>query len=223
MVSVIIAAGGKGTRMGADMNKVYLKILDKEILMHTVLAFEENANVDEIIIVTGENDIEKCKQLTQKYGTKKVAKIVCGGDTRQQSVFNGIMASNGDIIAIHDGARALISQDEINSVIADCKEFGAAALGVKVKDTLKAAQNGFIQSTVDRSNIYSIQTPQVFLSEEIIAAHKGAQSTDATDDCNLAEQAGIKIKITEGSYNNIKITTPEDIVIATEILKGRKI
>lgn len=222
MVSVIIAAGGKGTRMGADINKVYLKILGKEILMHTVLAFEKNENADEIIIVTGENDIPKCTALIQKYDIKKVTKVVCGGDTRQQSVFNGITAAKGDIIAIHDGARALISQDEINSVISDCKEFGAAALGVKVKDTLKTSQKGFITSTVDRNGVYSIQTPQVFFSEEIIAAHKRAQNFDATDDCSLAEAAGIKIKITEGSYNNIKITTPEDIVIATEILKGRK-
>ena len=223
MVSVIIAAGGKGTRMGADINKVYLDLLDKEIVMHTALAFEQNENTDEIIIVTGEDDIGNCRSLTKKYNLSKVAAIVTGGQTRQQSVWNGISHSKGDIIAIHDGARALISQEEINAVIADCKEYGAAALGVKVKDTIKESRDGFISGTVDRSNLYAIHTPQVFCREDIIKAHKAAQNSDATDDCGLAENIGIKIKITEGSYNNIKITTPEDMIMAEAILKGRSI
>lgn len=223
MVSVIIAAGGKGTRMGADINKVYLKLSGKEILVHTIEAFQQNKNVDEVIVVTGECDIEKCKTLAQKHNLTKVSAIVCGGDTRQKSVYNGIIASKGDIVAIHDGARALISQEEINAVIADCKKYGAAALGVKVKDTLKASDDGFISKTVDRSNMYAIHTPQVFAREDIIKAHQAAQNPDATDDCGLIENIGIRIKITEGSYNNIKITTPEDIIMAEAILKGRNI
>ena len=223
MVSVIIAAGGKGTRMGADINKVYLKLSGKEILVHTIEAFQQNKNVDEVIVVTGECDIEKCKTLAQKHNLTKVSAIVCGGDTRQKSVYNGIIASKCDIVAIHDGARALISQEEINAVIADCKKYGAAALGVKVKDTLKASDDGFISKTVDRSNMYAIHTPQVFAREDIIKAHQAAQNLHATDDCGLAENIGIRIKITEGSYNNIKITTPEDMIMAEAILKGRNI
>ena len=223
MVSVIIAAGGKGTRMGADINKVYLKILGKEILVYTIEAFQKNKNVDEIIIVTGKNDIDRCNELVKKYELSKVVTVVKGGTTRQKSVFNGIMASNGEIVAIHDGARPLISQGEIDAVINDCREYDAAAVGVSVKDTLKMVdENGFIASTIDRELVCSIRTPQVFKRNIIINAHEKAltESIEATDDCGLVEFLGVKIKITTGSNDNIKVTTPEDIIFAEGIWKN---
>lgn len=223
MVSVIIAAGGKGTRMGADINKVYLKILGKEILVYTIEAFQKNKNVDEIIIVTGKNDIDRCNELVKKYELSKVVTVVKGGTTRQKSVFNGIMASNGDIVAIHDGARPLISQGEIDAVINDCREYDAAAVGVSVKDTLKMVdENGFIASTIDRELVCSIRTPQVFKRNIIVDAHQKAieENFEATDDCGLAEFTGVKIKITTGSNDNIKVTTPEDIIFAEGIWKN---
>ena len=223
MVSVIIAAGGKGTRMGADINKVYLKILGKEILVYTIEAFQKNKNVDEIIIVTGKNDIDRCNEIVKKYELSKVVTVVKGGTTRQKSVFNGIMASNGDIVAIHDGARPLISQGEIDAVINDCREYDAAAVGVSVKDTLKMVdENGFIASTIDRELVCSIRTPQVFKRNIIINAHEKAltESFEATDDCGLVEFTGVKIKITTGSNDNIKVTTPEDIIFAEGIWKN---
>ena len=225
MVSVIIAAGGKGTRMGADINKVYLKLLGKEILVYTVEAFQKNKNVDEIIIVTGKNDIDRCNELVKKYELSKVATVVQGGSTRQKSVFNGIMASKGDIVAIHDGARPLISQQEIDAVFNDCREYGAAAVGVSVKDTLKMIdKNGFIASTIDRELVCSIRTPQVFKRNIIINAHQKAlnESFEATDDCGLVEFSGVKIKITAGSSENIKVTTPEDIVFAEGIWRKNR-
>lgn len=223
MVSVIIAAGGKGTRMGADINKVYLKILGKEILVYTIEAFQKNKNVDEIIIVTGKNDIDRCNELVKKYELSKVVTVVKGGTTRQKSVFNGIMASNGDIVVIHDGARPLISQGEIDAVINDCREYDAAAVGVSVKDTLKMVdENGFIASTIDRELVCSIRTPQVFKRNIIVDAHQKAieENFEATDDCGLAEFTGVKIKITTGSNYNIKVTTPEDIIFAEGIWKN---
>lgn len=225
MVSVIIAAGGKGTRMGADINKVYLKILGKEILVYTIEAFQKNKNVDEIIIVTGKNDIDRCNELVKKYELSKVVTVVKGGTTRQKSVFNGIMASNGEIVAIHDGARPLISQGEIDAVINDCREYDAAAVGVSVKDTLKMVdQNGFIASTIDRELVCSIRTPQVFKRNIIVDAHQKAieENFEATDDCGLAEFSGVKIKITAGSSENIKVTTPEDIIFAEGIWRKNR-
>lgn len=225
MVSVVIAAGGRGTRMGADINKVYLKLCNKQILMHTVEAFEKNPKVGEVVIVTGTHEIEHCKELVKKYGYSKVSAITNGGDTRQQSVYNGIMMTTGDIVMIHDGARALISQEEIDNVLKDCEKYGAAAVGVKCKDTLKKAdKNGFIMETIDRETTYNIQTPQVFKRDIIVNAHEAARerNINATDDCALAEHMGIQIKITEGSYNNIKLTTPEDMAVAENIITGRK-
>jgi len=225
MVSVIIAAGGKGTRMGADINKVYLKALGKEILVYTIEAFQKNKNIDEIIVVTGKNDIDRCRELVKKYGLSKVASVIAGGSTRQKSVFNGIKASKGAIVAIHDGARPLISQGEIDAVINDCCEYDAAAVGVSVKDTLKMVdENGFIASTIDRELVCSIRTPQVFKRNIIVDAHQKAidEKFEATDDCGLVEFLGVKIKITTGSNDNIKVTTPEDIVVAEGIWRKNK-
>ena len=225
MVSVIIAAGGRGTRMGAMINKVYMQLCGREVLSYTIEAFEKNSLTDEIIVVTGENEIELCKSMIAKYGFNKVSAVTVGGSSRRESVYNGIALAVGDIIAIHDGARALISQEEINAVIADCKKYGAAAVGVSIKDTLKSAdKNGFITGTVDREKTYSIHTPQVFMRDIIVNAHKKAyeENIEATDDCALVESS-VNIKITKGSYNNIKLTTPEDMIMAENILREGKI
>ena len=221
MVTAIIAAGGSGTRMGAGINKVYLECDGTPIIARTISVFEKSDIIDEIIVVTGINDIEMLKELVKKYNFKKVSAVTEGGSTRAESVYNGLMHANGEIVLIHDGARMLITVDEIEKVFNDCKEFGAAALGVKCKDTLKINDSGFIAGTLDRETTYQIQTPQVFYKDTIIKAHQNAKDNTATDDCALAEQMGVKIKITDGSYDNIKITTPSDLAIAHEILKKR--
>lgn len=218
-ISAVIVAAGKGTRMGADKNKVFLSLMGKTILEHTVDVFEKAQEIDEIIIVT--NDIEECQRLFSGY--KKVTGIVCGGATRQESVKNGLMAVSGDFVAIHDGARALICEKEIDAAISAATRYGAAAVGVKSKDTLKKAdENGFILKTVDREYIYNIQTPQVFNLAEIKRMHYLAEGNSFTDDCALAESFGTRIKIVEGSYDNIKITTPDDLEIAEKILRNRR-
>lgn len=222
-ITAVIVAGGKGTRMGGGKNKVFLKILNREVLYYTVSAFENNNRICDIIIVTGKDDIAECARLTESLNFKKVKRITEGGETRQQSVMNGLLAADGDIVLIHDGARALVTDNEINSSIDGCISCGAAAAGVKCKDTLKSAENGFIAGTIDRERTYLIQTPQTFHLREIKSMHERAakEGFEATDDCMIAEHYGIKIKISEGSYENIKLTTPEDMIIGERILRKR--
>ena len=225
-ITAVIVAGGKGTRMGADINKVFLEVGGKEVLYYTISAFEDNDNIDEIILVTAKNDMERCKRIVDEYSLEKVKDIVQGGETRQKSVMNGLKAANGDIVLIHDGARALVTEYEIDNCIADCKEYGAAAVGVRCKDTLKSAdKNGFITGTVDRETTYMIQTPQAFYLDEILDMHERAtaENFEATDDCMIAENYGVNIKISGGSYDNIKLTTPEDMITADKILRKRGI
>lgn len=217
-ITAIIVAAGRGTRMGADKNKVFLNLLGKTILENTVSVFQGCEKITDITVVT--NDLQECKKLLS--GFSKVGAIVLGGETRQESVKNGILASSGDFAVIHDGARALIREEEINAAIDSAIEFGAAALGVKSKDTLKLAdKDGFIKETVDREFIYNIQTPQVFKYDEIKNMLKNAPHNNFTDDCALAESFGVRIKIVDGSYDNIKITTKDDLEIAEKILKKR--
>lgn len=218
-VSAIIVAAGVGSRMKAGRNKVFLELDGKTVLENTVGVFENCSVIDSVTVVTG--DIEECERLLS--GFRKVKKIVLGGATRQESVHCGLLASNGDIAVIHDGARALITSEEIENVVSACVEYGAAALGVKCKDTLKRAdKNGFIEATLDREVTYAIQTPQVFYLKEILNFHENAKMNTFTDDCSLAESCGKKIKIVEGSYENIKLTTPDDMVLAEKILKKRR-
>ena len=217
MVSAVIVAAGMGKRMGAGVNKAYLALGGRTILENTVSVFENCKKVDEIVVVT--DDAEKCRELLK--GAKKVSAVVLGGKTRQESVKNGLAAATGELVAIHDGARALITGADIENVISEAEKYGAAALGVRCKDTLKMAdENGFIVKTVDRDFVYQIQTPQVFRREEIIEAHAKCGG-DFTDDCALFEATGKRVKIAEGSYDNIKITTPDDLITAEKILEKR--
>lgn len=221
-VSVIIAAGGKGSRMGYKENKVFMNLCGKEIILHTIEAFEKNSDVDEIIVVTGQDEHMRVAEIAK--GISKMHAVTTGGKTRQESVYNGLGFSTGDIILIHDGARALIGQEEISKTINAAKEYGAAAVGVPCKDTLKSAdKDRFITGTIDRDKTFLIQTPQAFKRDIIFNAHNKAleNGIDATDDCALVEMCGGRIKIVTGQYDNIKLTTPEDIEVAEKILEKR--
>ena len=226
-VTAIILAGGKGTRMRGGMNKMFLTMGGREILHYTISVFEWNKNIDNIIIVTDLKNMEKCADLAENSNFKKVVRIGEGGETRQESVRSGLMwvdyFAPCDIVVIHDGARALVTDAEIDGAIEGCKRYGAAAVGVKCKDTLKSVKRGFITGTIDRESTYHIQTPQVFKFSEIYELHERARKEgfEATDDCMIAEHYGVRIKISEGSYENIKLTTPEDMLIAENILRNR--
>lgn len=224
MVSAIIVAGGKGTRMGAGMNKVFLPLGGKEIISRTIAVFESSSLIEEIIIVTSDDDIPKMREIVWRDGFEKVSHITSGGKERSDSVYNGLCLARGDVSLIHDGARCLVTREEIEAVIVDTVYFGAAASGVKVKDTLKTIDSdGNIISTVDREKTVHIQTPQGFMTSEIRKLHESAKDENlaVTDDCSIFEHYEKTIHLTEGSYDNIKITTPEDIAVAEAILKRK--
>ena len=224
-VTAVIVAGGRGRRMGADINKVFLPLDGTEILAHTLRAFELCPDIDDIVVVTGEADIDKVKDIAEREGFKKLSGIVTGGAERSDSVYNGLCAASGDIAAIHDGARCLITPQDISAVVKDAEKYGAAALGVTVKDTLKSIDdNGSICGTIDRERTVLIQTPQVFKKEEIKALHENIKKDGCavTDDCSVFERYGRSVHVTMGSYDNIKLTTPEDIAIGERILARRE-
>ena len=221
-ITAVIVAAGSGRRMGAKENKVFLKLAHCTVIECTLSAFAAHPEIDDIVLVVRECDAKKCQSII-KYINKPI-KIVIGGATRQESVFCGLKAMpDADIVVIHDGARAMVTEKIISDTISDTLKYGAAATGVLCKDSLKSADNdGFIAATIDRASTYLIQTPQIFKYEEILRAHQSAEEEKffATDDCALYERYVGRIKITEGSYDNVKLTTPEDMVIAKNILKN---
>ncbi|MBE7026493.1 MAG: 2-C-methyl-D-erythritol 4-phosphate cytidylyltransferase [Ruminococcaceae bacterium] len=227
--AALIVAGGSGTRMKlenskyAGVNKVFLNVGDMPVLAHTLTAFENCDVIDKIVVVTRECDIPLCSQLAREFNITKLKSVVCGGDTRQKSVLNGLVEieDESQLVAIHDGARCLITPEDIKRVVLSAKENGAAALGIACTDTLKRVDGNMnITQTVERANIYRIQTPQVFFTNQIIDAHKKAvdDGFEVTDDCSVAEYVGINVKVVEGSVNNIKLTTREDLILAEALL-----
>lgn len=222
-ISCVIVLAGSGTRMGGVINKVFLPLGESTVIDHTINAISQVEEISEIILVTRECDVLECMEHIKN--TTKDIKIIKGGATRQESVYLGLSCvEESDIVLIHDGARALILPDSIKAVIEDAKKYDAATLGVSAKDTLKLIDNdGFIKETLDRDKIFQIQTPQVFKTEKILKAHEKAIKDDflATDDCSLYEKYIGRVKITEGRYDNIKLTTPDDMETAENILKKR--
>lgn len=224
-VSCIVAAGGSGARMGAQKNKLFLPIGDKPVIAHTLLALQKSSCIHEIILSAREVDMAELKRVAEKYGITKLAAIVRGGAHRAASVKSALSAVSewADVVAVHDGARPLIADKQIQEVVAEALKSGAAAVGVPPKCTLKRADvNGFITETVDRSMIFEIQTPQVFQTSILQRAYDADETVlkCATDDCFLVERLGVRIRVVEGSYRNIKVTTPEDMILAERLLEG---
>ena len=221
-VSVIIVAAGNSTRMNG-LDKQFIEIDSMPVIAKTIKAFNDCEEVFEIIISTKESSIDKLNELCNEYNFYKVKNIVCGGDTRAKSVQNAFICvdNKAELVAIHDGARPLVKSDDIKNVFSNAKKYGASALCVPVKDTIKVSADGFIADTPDRSKLYAAQTPQVFKYE---VYKKAIENIDpnVTDDCMAVENIGHKVHITVGDYQNIKITTPEDVLIADAICKGEK-
>lgn len=220
LVAVIMAAG-TGSRMKAGKNKVFLPLCGKPMLVHTVEAFEKSNLVDGIIVVTGNGDINKCKEILS--GFSKVISVIPGGDTRQESSFLGVSAAESEFVLIHDGARALITPEEIDKVAETVIKTGSGAVGVPCVDTMKMCIGGRIESTVDREKLFKVYTPQGFNREKLLMLHIKAkdEGVSVTDDCGLYEWAGETVTAVNGSPLNIKLTTPEDILIAEAVLKYR--
>ena len=225
MISVVLAAAGKGSRMCMEQNKQYLEVHGKPILARTIQAFEGCSLIDEIIITAGEDELEYCAEcIVGKYSFRKVRAVAAGGASRQQSVYNGLqhVSANCGIVLIHDGARPFINIESICACIDAAKEYGTACAAVPVKDTIKRSDaEGFVKETLDRNSLWSIQTPQAFQYDLIMEAHRRAdmEGFDGTDDAVLAERLGHKVRLVMCSYYNIKITTKEDLVMAESICK----
>jgi len=216
LVSAVIVAAGKGKRMGLGFNKVFAKVKGKEIIALTIEKFYASSYVNEIVVVVSEDEVEFFKEnILKRYNFNNV-KIAKGGEERQFSVYNGLLAcSSSDIVLIHDGARPNIKDDMIKRSIDGALKYGATTLAVPVIDTIKIVEDGFSVETLNRNKLYAIQTPQTFRYDLILKAHENAikNGIKATDDATLVEMLGHKVKIIEGSYDNIKVTTPKDILI----------
>lgn len=221
----IVPSAGMGRRMGT-VKKTAIPISGVPVLAHTLRAFEEAATVDSVVLVVPAEDIDRCREeVVSPYGLKKVTRIVAGGEERQHSVANGIRAAgrDWDIIVVHDGARPLVTPEIIDATVEEAARFGAALAAVPVKDTIKVVSEGAVKKTLPREELWSVQTPQAFSLEILEAAHEKAAEDGflGTDESSLAERLGVQVRIIMGSYENIKITTVEDITIAECILRGR--
>ncbi len=223
--TAIVLAAGQGKRMGTKVQKQYLEIDEKPVLYYSLYAFEQSPLIDEIILVVGENQTEYCKsEIISKYQFQKVRKIVQGGAERYLSVWNGLQEVHGGYVFIHDGARPFISQEVLERVYKGVQECKACVVGMPVKDTIKIVDsNGVVAETPERSLLWTIQTPQVFEAGLIKKAYcllMEQSKRNVTDDAMVVEQMlGVPVKLVEGSYENIKITTPEDLQIASVFVK----
>ena len=222
--SAVIVAAGSSQRMGSD--KIMMKLGAMPVLARTVLAFENNEYVDEIIIVTKTEKLEEIADLCYKNGLHKVRQVVSGGNTRMESALAGVSAARhgAELIAIHDGARPLVSQDLITRTIEAARKHRSAVPAIASTDTLKTVdENGYIVGTVDRASTVRVQTPQVFDADLIKGAltKAVAEGLTLTDDCSAMEMMGVKTFIVEGETENIKITTPDDLVYAKAIVESR--
>jgi 2-C-methyl-D-erythritol 4-phosphate cytidylyltransferase len=215
---VIIVAGGKGKRMGKP--KQFLKIAGKPMLAWTVAAFQKCHAIDGIILVVAKEQMTLAKRIK----AAKLIAVVSGGEERQDSVRNGLVAlpASTEIVAIHDGARPGLSVETIERSIKEAKNYGAVVVGVPVKDTIKVVsrQSLVVSQTADRSNLWAAQTPQTFQLEIIRKAYDRLIE-NVTDDAMAVEKLGIPVRMVMGEYTNIKVTTPEDLTIMKSILKGK--
>jgi 2-C-methyl-D-erythritol 4-phosphate cytidylyltransferase len=222
----IIVAAGKGNRMGAGKNKQFIDIEGKPVLCYTLEALSKCPAVEEIVLVCAGDEIEYCRGgIVEKYGFDKVKSIVAGGAERQDSVYSGLSAAKGcAVVLIHDGARPFVTNRILEEGIRHAEEYGASACGVTPKDTIKVKdQSGFSERTLDRSRLFSVQTPQCFKLDLILGCYEKLLDDETlfTDDTSVAEHFGHKVFLYEGSYENIKITTPEDLAVAESILAKR--
>src|SRR3989344_1953336 len=223
----IIVAAGKSRRMKKSINKVFLPLISKPMIYYTIKNFQECNLIDEIIVVAQKNDIKKINEIKQEYNFNKIKKIAEGGIERQDSVHKGLIsiknAKNDDVIVVHNGSSPLVKENEIVECINAAKKYGAAVSGFPLKDTIKKINNDFVEKTIDRKDVYQVQTPQAIKYGLFVKAFENAErwGLKFTDDVSLVEALGKKVKIVPCSYENIKITTEDDLRIAEGILMKR--
>ncbi|HBC27686.1 MAG TPA: 2-C-methyl-D-erythritol 4-phosphate cytidylyltransferase [Ruminococcaceae bacterium] len=220
----IVVAAGNSTRMEARIPKIWIPLGGVPVIARTLLAFQRAQRVEEIVVVCRRDDLGPVARLAREHSLTKVAKIVRGGETRQQSVARGIAAASpwASYFAVHDGARPLVRPQQIDEVIRDAYQYGASALAAPVKDTVKRAdRRGMVLETPPRRELWAVQTPQVFERFLYLHAMELAQG-DYTDDCQLIENTGGTVHLCAGDSENLKLTTKEDILFAEAVLKKRR-
>ena len=221
----IIAAAGQGSRMGGKRAKQYLELAGTPIIIHTLQAFEACEAIQEIILVLPEADVSDFPELAQSYKWAMVRAVVSGGATRASSVLQGLQAvtlKDSDIVAVHDGSRPLVTTAEITQTIRAAEVNGAAILAAPMVDTVKEIQDGLVVRTIPRMNLRRALTPQCFRYSILRRAYEQVDVLDPTltDESALVERLGVPVTIVEGSSRNIKITRPEDLLIAEAFLSG---
>lgn len=224
---VVIAAAGKGSRMGTTTNKQYMLLKGAPVLSYSLDFFEKLPVVNQIVVVCARDEVDYCKEeIIKRFKFNKVAAVVPGGQERQDSVWAGLqqLGADTDLVAVHDGARPVLSAEVLTRLLAEAREWGAAIPGIANRDTVKLGdRDGFVRQTLDRTSVYAIQTPQVFNYTELVTAYREAREEEflGTDDASLFERYIGRVKIVPGDYNNIKITTPQDMIVAEALLRGR--
>ncbi|MDD4170780.1 MAG: 2-C-methyl-D-erythritol 4-phosphate cytidylyltransferase [Syntrophomonas sp.] len=222
---VVIAAAGKGSRMKSNTNKQYMLLNGRPVLSYSLDFFEKLDIVEEIVVVCGHDEVDLCnREIIRRFKYNKVSAVVPGGKERQDSVWAGLkqLGTDTHLVAVHDGARPLLSVEVFFRLLKEAQYWGAAIPGINSKDTVKLVdRDGFVRQTLDRGSVHAIQTPQVFNYTELLTAYREAQEEDflGTDDASLFERYIGRVKVVAGDYNNIKITTPEDMIVAEALLK----
>jgi 2-C-methyl-D-erythritol 4-phosphate cytidylyltransferase len=231
-VSAIVLAAGRSLRFSrSKISKVLTPINSKPIIIYSLEILSKHPSVRDIIVVVNEQNLKGITNQISDSRIRKIRRIVKGGIRRQDSVINALSVLNRDIdfVLIHDAARPFINRNMVSSLIKEAARYGAAIAGVPVKATIKKVKSKkekvksvFVEKTLNRDNLWEIQTPQVFKKDLIVKAYKKFGRLDVTDDAMLVEKLGEKVRVVLGSYDNIKITTPEDLVVAEAILKSKK-
>ncbi|UOY91454.1 2-C-methyl-D-erythritol 4-phosphate cytidylyltransferase [Ectobacillus sp. JY-23] len=222
--TLVIPAAGKGKRMGAGVNKLFVPIQSVPVIIHTLRAFEHDSNCAEIILAISQDEYKIFSDLLAKHDIKKDVVFVNGGRERQDSVYNGICHAQYEYILVHDGARPFVTEDVTRRVLDAAVEDGASVCAVPVKDTIKRIVDGMVAETVERASLWAVQTPQGFHLPLLKKAHQIAREAgyNGTDDASLVEYIKHKVTVVEGSYYNIKVTTPDDLVVAEAFLRTNR-
>lgn len=222
-ICAIIVAAGKGTRMGANINKVYLDLKGCPILLYALKLFQESPLIKDIIIVAAEGEEAKASEIAEKNGITKVKIIVTGGMSRYESVKNALafVDKNTDFVAVHDGARPLLTEEDLAKVICAAETADGAILAYPMQDSIKQAKNLFIKKSLERKELWGAMTPQVFAFPKLLQAYENGNKT-ATDDAQLVEEVGGRVLIVQGRKDNLKITTPLDLRLAELVLASRR-
>ncbi len=218
-VGVVIAGGGRGSRIGGTIPKQFLRLGGIPVLARTAAVFDGMSTVSSIVLVVPEDFVPRTRRLVARSGLRKVTRVVAGGRDRQDSVWKGLQAfpNKPSIVLVHDAVRMFIRPETVVRVISNVRKFGAAVVGVRVTDTTKVGSpDGFYESTLDRDSLWAVQTPQGFRFDLLDAAHRAARRNRfrGTDEASLVERLGIRVRIVEGEYGNTKITSREDLNLA---------